>query len=984
VAPTEEPPPEPAGESVLLDARASDQASIIQAGRDVHLHSEDGVRRARKVVAGAGSGQCPYPGLSSFTREEAQWFFGREQLTSDLVGLLDQRLRTGGLQVVVAPSGAGKSSLIHAGLLARLDAGALPGSSEWPTLTLTPTADPLAALAAEVAKLTGADPKTRAPDPQVLLRGVSDRIGGERSTARVVVVVDQFEELFTLCADEQTRRTFIELLHDLAEARALVVLGVRADFYAACADHPRLRKALQDRPLVVGPMSEDELREAVLFPARDAGLDVEPGLIELLLRDLADAEGGTSAPGTARYAAGRLPLLAHALRSTWQQRHGHILSVDGYLATGGIHRAVARTAEEVFSGLNEAGQRVARTLFLRLVKIGDSGSDTRRRIPRTELLQGLDVNAASPVLDAFTQKRLLTQDQDTVEITHEALLRAWPRLTKWIGEDRAGNLIRQNLDEAAASWNRDHHDPSALYRGTRLEAANASVASTSRRGELSPVAVAFLAASTEQERLATEKEHRADQLRRVLLVAGSALGLIALVAAGVAFYQAGNARQQRDNALFNQITAEADRLASTDISLAAQLDLTAYRRRSTQDLYTALVTMDNTALSTPLTSHTNFVNSVAFSPDGRTLATGSRDQTVRLWNVTNPAHPTTLGQPLTDHTNFVYSVAFSPDGHTLASGSADQTVRLWNLSDPAHPALLGQPLTGHTNAVGAVAFSPDGHTLASGSYDNTARLWNIPVRLLTGYTNFVNAVAFSPDGHTLASGSGDRTVRLWNVSDPAHPILLGQPLTGHTNFVNAVAFSPDGRTLASGSGDRTVRLWNVTDPAHPTSLGTPLTGHTNAVEAVMFSPDGRTLTSGGDDQTVRLWNLSDPAHPMPLGQPLTGHTNYVYSVAFSPDGRTLASGSADQTVRLWNVTDPAHPSLLGQPLTGHTKAVASVAFSPDGHILATGNRDWTVRLWDMDVERAIQRICATTTNNLTPAMWEKYVSTDLPYSPPCR
>jgi hypothetical protein len=557
VTPTEEPPQPPAGESVRQDAHASDQASITMAGRDIHLHSEDGVRRARKVVAGARSGECPYPGLFSFTREEAAWFFGRDQLTADLVGLLDERLRTGGLQVVVAPSGAGKSSLIHAGLLARLDEGALPGSSAWLTLTLTPTADPMAALAAAVAELTGAAPRTCAPDPQVLLDSVGDRIDGEKSAVRVVVVVDQFEELFTLCADEQTRRTFIELLHDLAEARVLVVLGVRVDFYAACADHPRLRKALQDRPLVVGPMVEDELREAVLFPAQSVGLDVEDGLIELLLRDLADTEGGASAPGTARYEAGRLPLLAHALRSTWQQRHGHILSVDGYLATGGIHRAVAKTAEEVFSGLDEVGRRVARTLFLRLVKIGDGGSDTRRRVARAELLRGLDIDVASPVVDAFTQKRLLTRDQDTVEITHEALLRAWPQLTKWIGEDRAGHLIRQNLDDDAADWDRNHRDPSTLYRGSRLEAARAWAAATPNHADLSPTASAFLAASTHQS-------HRAARVRRAVIVVLSVLALLASVTAALALQQRAVAQNERDTAVTDQIITQANQLRGTN------------------------------------------------------------------------------------------------------------------------------------------------------------------------------------------------------------------------------------------------------------------------------------------------------------------------------------------------------------------------------------------------------------------------------------
>ncbi|MBV9729938.1 MAG: TIR domain-containing protein [Pseudonocardiales bacterium] len=513
------------------------------------------------------------------------------------------------------------------------------------------------------------------------------------------------------------------------------------------------------------------------------------------------------------------------------------------------------------------------------------------------------------------------------------------------------------------------------------------------------------------------------------ITALAVLLIAALVAAVIAFQQRATAQRERDTAIFNRITAEADRMRNTDMSLAAQLDLTAYRMQPTPDLYTTLVTDSNAALSTlltghtdsvrgvafspdghtlattsadrtvrlwnitdpghptalspPLTGHTRTVGTVAFSPDGHTLATTSDDQTVRLWNVTDPAHPTALGPPLSGHTNTVGTVAFSPDGHTLATGSADQTVRLWNVADPAHPTPLDSPLTGHTNYVTAVAFSPDGHTLASASNDRTVRLWDIPPTLRTGHTSTVNAVAFSPDGHILTTSGGDRTVRLWNVTDPAHPTALGSPLSGHTNAVFSVAFSPDGHTLATGSADQTVRLWNVTDPAHPTALSSPLTGHTSAVSAVAFSPDRRTLATGSRDQTVRLWNVADPAHPTPLGPPLTGHTNTVRSVVFSPDGHTLATGSADQTIRLWNITDPTHPTPVGQPLTGHTNWVNAVVFSPDGHTLATGSDDQTVRLWEMNVDQAIQRICATTANTLTPAKWAQYVSPDLPYHPPC-
>ncbi len=311
-----------------------------------------------------------------------------------------------------------------------------------------------------------------------------------------------------------------------------------------------------------------------------------------------------------------------------------------------------------------------------------------------------------------------------------------------------------------------------------------------------------------------------------------------------------------------------------------------------------------------------------------------------------------IGHPLTGNGGTVYSVAFSPIGHTLASGSSDWYTRLWNVTDPAHTALLGRPF-GYEDIVFSVAFSPSGHILASGCADSTVRLWNVtnPARPATlgppvyGAGDKIFSVAFSPDGHTLAVGSLDETIWLWDVTDPAHPATLGQPLAGHANAVLSVAFSPDGHTLASGSADDTVRLWNVTNPANATPLGQPLTGYTSYVESVAFSPDGHTLASGCADNTIQLWNVTNLVTPAPLGQPLTKHTSHVESVAFSPDGRILASGSDDETVRLWNVADPANAAPLGPPLIGHTGAVYSVAFSPDGHTLASGSSDQTIRLW---------------------------------------
>ncbi len=246
-------------------------------------------------------------------------------------------------------------------------------------------------------------------------------------------------------------------------------------------------------------------------------------------------------------------------------------------------------------------------------------------------------------------------------------------------------------------------------------------------------------------------------------------------------------------------------------------------------------------------------------------------------------------------------------------------------------------------------------------------------------------MVFSRDGRTLAVGSGDGKVWLWNLTDPARPVPLGQPLTGPMSSVTSVAFSRDGRTLAVGTYNYdTVWLWNLTDPAHPVRLlSLSLNDPEHGVNSVEFSPDGRTLAAGSGGGKLRLWNLTDPARPVPLGQPLTGPSS-VSAVAFSPDGRTLAAGSKfDQDVWLWNLTDLARPAPLGQPLTGPTGGVSSVAFTPDGRTLVAGSGDDTVWLWDLDVDDAIQRICTMTSDTLTPARWDQYVSQQLPYAPSC-
>ena len=1000
----------PEGEGVEFPSRGSDLSRIYQAardqyiaGRDLHMHYEDGLRRARRAVRDQREpGECPYPGLAAFSAEQASWFFGRDGLTADLLVRIDEQLISGGPLVVIAPSGAGKSSLLCAGLLPAIRQGQLPaaGSEQWPHVLMTPTATPMAVLAAYLAEGTGVPlqdvAEKLAAGPELcaaLMRSALGETDDGRANRRLVVVIDQMEELFTLGAGEQERHDFLNLLAELAHAGpggegplALVVYGLRSDFYTSCASYPQLREVLQNGQVLVGPMTQDELREAILFPAEDVGLAVEPGLVELLLRDLgthSSTDMATGLPGG--YEAGRLPYLAHALRVTWQQRHGHMLTVDGYRTSGGIHQAIANTAERLFSDLEPLGQQAARTLFLRLVKIGDvGGEDTRRRLPHA-VLRGIGgaPEAIATIIDVYTRGRLLTQSQDAFEIAHEALLHAWPRLRSWIDTDRAGHLVHQELDQAAQDWDRSRRDASMLYRGPRLEAAR-DWASRSHDDQASPTASAFLAASARHER-------RTLRIRRSAIAILSALTLIASAAAAVAFQQRSTAQFERDNAVFSQVTAEAALVRGAQPSLAAQLDLVAHRLKPGDPaVYGRLIADAGSPLSAPLVGIPGDIALAEFSRDWRMLATVGDDGAVRLWDLADRAHPKLLGRPLTGTGGSVVTVAFSPDGKTLASGG-DDGVQLWDLTDRARPAAIGQPIAGK-GTLNAVAFSPDGRTLvitrnqsegiSTDPDDGDVRLWDIidrarPLQMgrpLTG-TGVVGVVAFSRDGHTLAT-AGIIGLKLWDVTNPTRPILLAEPDTGgQSHFVDAVAFSPNGRVLAAGNADNT-ELWDVSDPTRPAPLGGPFG---TAVQSLAFNPDGDTLASVADDG-IRIWNLTARTTPTPLGPVLAGRG--LVTVAFSPDGRTLASAGADGVsmwtdppvlllgldpaagmtptftpngrilattglsgTRLWNLADPGRPAPLGNPISRLVYHEDPVAFSPDGRTLVMGDINGT-RLWD--------------------------------------
>jgi len=967
---------------------------------DLFVAAARGTAPAAQVLAAAESAGprpgtvtgTPYRGLAVFGEDDAGWFFGREAAAAAVLDRMSALLGGAGLLVVSGASGAGKSSLLRAGVLPRIRTGGLaaaPGAACWPRVVFTPTRAPLDELALRVAPLAGADAaavrRGLAADPggfaltarQAARAGPPGPTGepdgraarpDERRQGRLLLVVDQFEELFTQCDQEGQRRAFITALHAAATAghgpdqapAALVVLGVRADFEARCADYPQLAGPVQDRYLVTA-MTERQLRMAITEPAKKAGSKVDDDLTGLLLAEVRNGQPGT-------FGAGVLPLLSQALDQSWRSRTGETVTLADYERAGGIDGAVASSAQRAYEHLTSGQQAAARQVFTRLTATSAEGVDTADRATRAELTEGKSPAQAQDVeavLEAFAAERLLTLAAGTVELSHEALLTAWPLLRDtWLADTHADRIIRSRLHTTAAEWDRQSRDPSYLYSGSLLQAATDTAArigaDPARHPPLGPTERDFLHASSHA--------HRRTIRRRQAVIAGLlALTLTALTAAGIAARNAATAARnaasashQHAIALSRQLAAESLNIDGTDPVTARRLAVAAWAVYPTSQADSAITTLlaeqqqqSMLPAGAPIPTHTGpngGVFAVAFNRSGTLLVSADGDGTVRLWN---PAAERRVGTIQASARNGVRGVAFNPGGTLLASADGDGTVRLWNPATGRPVRVIQADTTGPHAGVRAVAFSPSGTLLASADGDGTVRLWNpatgrpagVPLQTGSGPAGGVYGVAFSPSGTLLASADGDGTVQLWN---PATGRPAGRPLqtgSGPAGGVYGVAFSPSGRLLASADGDSTVRLWN---PVTGRQVGAPLQTVSNPLGefGVAFNPSGTLLASADGVGTVRLWN---PATGRQVGAPLkaTSTLNGVSGVAFSRDGTLLASADGDGTVRLWDMA-------TGRPADGPIQAGAQglefdlvgVALSPDGKRLASFDVLGTVRLWD--------------------------------------
>lgn len=922
----------------------------------------------------------PYKGLQAFTEADAADFFGREDMVGDLVALVSAQALT----VVMGASGSGKSSIIQAGLLSRLRHDLIAGHERWRIASFRPGKTPYQTLAKALATLgTIASSPAEIADLLEAADASLTHLLAPPAGERILLVVDQFEELFTECTDVAARRRFLKLLtaDDPQREGLAVLLSLRADFAGEALAYRSLADPFQHSSLVVGPMNREELARSIVMPARARGVVFEAGLVSRLLDDAGDQPGN-------------LPLLQFALTLLWERHTGGTLTHADYDFVGGVRGALASHAEKIFGRLTPAEQGQMRRIFLRAVRPGEGVPDTRRMLVAAEISE-----ADWRLVQRLADERLLVTDRDaagreTAELAHEALIHHWDRLKAWLENDHRFRFWHTRLRATLEQWQSVGQDEGGLLRGLPL--AEAETWMQTRAEDLTAAEKTFIAAGlahrqrlqheaearqqrelTHAQALAAAEHERAEMAtrgrRRLRLVAGAlaVTMILGLLAAFSAYQQAQEAQRQALKAHARQLSAQAQHLAPFRLDTALLLALESLRLSDSpaEDSDLMIGLGYNPMIAIALHGGDGPLHSIAFRDGHSAEIVVSAEGVTHVWHLQEGGEPETLLQTTPGSFSFAW---LSPDGRRAAAMTGTEII-LWDLTRGAQIATL----TEHLADVDFMSFSRDGSRLVTGSKDGAlilrdaedgaplaqfrydgsggmalapggerlamfddfpqgagVEIWDMTTgRQVSGpfygHKGSIHSMVYSPDGLWLATTGFDKTVRLRDgrTGEP-----VGDPLIGHAARVLSAAFSPDSTLLATGGGDNKIILWDV---ASGQALDSPLSGHSNWVRALAFSADGRFLTSADASGEVLVWDLGKR-------QLLAGHTDRVRGVAFSPDGGEMITSSFDATLRAWD----ADGQLLALFPPAHSAAITTLAYSPDGRVIASADASGMVILWD--------------------------------------
>jgi len=853
----------------------------------------------------------PYKGLRAFDEADSDDFFGRE----DLVGQLLDELQETTFLAVVGPSGSGKSSVVRAGVIPRLRAFGLEKDDGWYMATCVPGRQPVQSLAAallSIAPIRGRALEDALREDEGGLTRVVEMLLSDPND-RLLVFIDQFEELFTLVEDEIAREHFLNLLLHAAEhaPRLRVIITLRADFYDRPLYYDAFGNLMRANTQVVLPMSPAEIERAVTGPAERVGLEVSTELVASIVGDV-------------RQEPGALPLLQYALTEVFERRDGMELPLDAYEAIGGITGALARRADEVYASLTPSQQAAARQVFLRLVTLGEGKEDTRRRVNQAELVAMIsERHLLDDVLSAFGRYRLLTFDTDpetrepVVEVAHEAIIREWTLLRRWLDDSRNDIYLQRTLSGLVDAWEDGNRDESYLLRGARL--AQFSEWATNTELALSQTEHDFVAASEAARRARTRRARRlqlgAAGIGLAVLIILSLLTAFAFRQSRTAQTEAASRATAQANSQLARETSDANAVFAATAAAEAQVSAErAVALLLASEAQQALRIGNTTrALSFALAS---YQLGAAQTEARRTLATA--------------AYAPGAARQYALHEGEIRSLAFTPGGERVITTGADAAVLLVDVNTGE----VLQTFEGHFSPVNTAVFNDSGTQLVTADEGGVVILWDfangVPMQRFEGHTRSVTDVDFGPFDASIVSSSDDGSVILWDTFDGS----VVRRFEEHEGTVWTVDFSEDGSNIISGGADARLYLWSA---ASGEVLET-FQGHTGPVLSASFSPDATRVVSGAEDNTVILWDVFSGEQE----QLFAGHTGPVRSVAFDPPGRRVLSGAADGLVIMWDISREEEI----QRYQGHLAGVTSIAFRPNSSQLASVSSDQSLILWD--------------------------------------